>query len=244
VTRAEEWRSLAERILAAAREVFEAADIAENARDPRLLALTLLARTVGNFEGALSELSNNRIVESRTLVRCCWENLFWTAALAKKGDEFVQKVIADDAFSRHRRGKRLLQWSKTQASPRDFERKLEEFLEDYEEKNPDKAAIQHATAADVGAVKGGYIIYGELSTDAAHPSAVSLDRHADFDETGNEFTLRARPEVVQDEVEQTLEFGCSATLGVAVAANQILGFPVKLNDLAEEFQALSNKSKS
>lgn len=230
--------------MAAAKQIFETADIPENTRDPRLLALTLLARTVGNFEGALSELSNNRIVESRALVRCCWENLFWTAALARKGDEFVKKVIADDAFSRHRRGKRLLDWSKAQASPRDFESKLEEFIKDHEEKNPDKAGIQHAAAADVGAVKGGYIIYGELSTDAAHPSALSLDRHVDFDEASDEFTIRARPEVVQEEVEQTLEFGCSATLGVAVAANQILEFPVNLNDLAEQFQALSNKSKS
>jgi hypothetical protein len=179
-------------------------------------------------------------VEARTLTRCCWENLFWAAALAKKGDEFVNRVIFDDAFSRHKRGKRLLNWSKAQEVPRDFERTLDEFLKDYSEKNPNRNAIQHAAAADQGSVKGGYIIYGELSTDSAHPSATSLDRYVDINEEENIFALRARPELDESEVEQTIEFCCSSLLGVAVAVNQMLRFPIRLQDLADEFTTLSS----
>ena len=128
MTRVEEWKSLAGRILAAAKRLFETADIPQSTRDPRLVGLTLLARTVGHVEGALSEIDHKRIVEARTLTRCCRENLFWAAALAKKGDEFGNRVISDDAFSRHKRGKRLLDWSKEQEVSRDFKSKLDEFL--------------------------------------------------------------------------------------------------------------------
>ena len=49
----------------------------------------------------------------------------------------------------------------------------------------DTVAKLDAAAADQGSVKGGYIIYGELSTDSAHPSAMSLDRYVDFNEEEN-----------------------------------------------------------
>src|SRR5947207_13145085 len=32
-------------------------------------------------------------------MRCCWESLFWIAALEKKGPEFVKEIEADDNFS-------------------------------------------------------------------------------------------------------------------------------------------------
>jgi hypothetical protein len=34
------------------------------------------------------------------MARCCYENLFWIAALTKKGDEFVKAMELDDAASR------------------------------------------------------------------------------------------------------------------------------------------------
>jgi hypothetical protein len=247
VTRIDEWKGLARRIVKAAQQIFDTADVQvteKGARDPKFIAMALLARTIGNLEGALDMIEKGKVVEARTLTRCCWENLFWAAALTKKGDEFINKIVADDAFSREKRGKRLVNWSKSQETPRDFESKLEEFLKDYAEKNPERAGIQHAAAADAGNVRGGYIIYGELSTDAAHPSAVSLSRHVEWNEADNSFTMRAEPAADDEEIEQTLEFGCSSMLGVVTAANQVLGYPIKLNDLFAEFQALSNRSKS
>lgn len=53
------------------------------------------------------------------------------------------------------------------------------------------------------------------------------------------FALRARPEFDESEVEQTIEFCCSSLLGVAVAVNQMLRFPIRLQELADEFTMLS-----
>jgi hypothetical protein len=84
MTKAQEWRSLAGKLLEAGAQLFDSTDIVrtlQGARDPKIVALSLLARTIGNFEGALVMLDQNRIVEARALIRCCWENLFWSAAL-------------------------------------------------------------------------------------------------------------------------------------------------------------------
>jgi hypothetical protein len=241
------WRALAGRILKRANDVFEGANVPlteKGAKDPKVIALALLARTVNNFEAALKMIEAGYVVEARTLTRCCWENLFWSAALVKKGEEFVQRIELDDAFSRQKRGKRLLNWSKAQEAPRDFESTLEAFLEEFAERNPDRAGIQHAQAAEAGSVKGGYIIYGELSNDAAHPSASSLSRHVEWNDDDSNFTIHARAPVELDEVEQTLEFACSSMFGVLVAANQLFGYPINVDAEAKEFTALSNKSKS
>jgi hypothetical protein len=244
VARVVEWLSLANRILVFAQRLLDTAEVPvtpQGARDARVIALALVARTISNLKGALGMIEAGQIIEARALARCCWENLFWAAALTKKGDEFVRQVVSDDAFSRVKRGKRLMNWSNEQETPRDFEAKLETFLDGYAAENPDRAGIQHAAAAEAGGVKGGYIIYGELSTDAAHPSALSLSRHVSLE--GEQFTLHAVVPPEPDEIEQTLEFGCSAILGVTTAANQMLGSPIKLNEVFDAFIALSNKSK-
>jgi len=114
----EAWRSLAQRLLRVA-TVFDKADIAETAqgaRHPKVIALTLLARTISNFEAVLLMLNSDHIVEARTLVRCYWESLFWIAALEKKGPEFVKEIEADDNFSRRKRAGRLSTWSKDQTT--------------------------------------------------------------------------------------------------------------------------------
>jgi hypothetical protein len=43
-------------------------------KDPKVWALAILARSIGNVESALILLDNERLVEARTLVRCCYEN--------------------------------------------------------------------------------------------------------------------------------------------------------------------------
>ena len=56
-----------------------------------------------------------------------------------------------------------------------------------------------------GPLKELYVFYGELSSDAAHPSAASLDRHVI--ETDGGITLIGSPHAGTDEVFETLEFG-------------------------------------
>lgn len=63
----------------------------EDRRDPKVVALTLLARTLGAFGAAAMLIANDHVVEARTLARCAHENLFWVAALAKEGKAFVER---------------------------------------------------------------------------------------------------------------------------------------------------------
>ena len=104
------------------------------------------------------------------------------------------------------------------------------------------------SAADDGGIGPAYIIYRELSGDAAHPSATSLSRHITWDGEGDEarFTLRALPVDESNAVPDTLELACSPLLGVCVAANQIVGgteVGVRLSILFEAFNALSHANK-
>ena len=74
---------------------------------PTYLALTLLARTISNLKGALILLDARRIVEARTITRCCLENLYWTIALTEKGDAFVLQMRDDDLGHRKATGQAI-----------------------------------------------------------------------------------------------------------------------------------------
>ena len=83
-------------------------------------------------------------------------------------------------------------------------------------------------------------MYGQLSADAAHPSAESLSRHMQRESDGS-LTLVANAPTDHAEMLQTQEFACSLMMGVIVATNQILGgLPSgkKLHEVFEQFLEL------
>jgi hypothetical protein len=49
-----------------------------------------------------------RVVEARVLARCCFENNFWIAELAARGDAFVREMGDDESKSRKARGEFIL----------------------------------------------------------------------------------------------------------------------------------------
>src|ERR1700675_2385961 len=88
----DEWLALGHRLYEKGKAIFDHSNVLESeagTKDPKVVALTLLARTMGNFQAAVLLLDNGHVVEARAMGRCCYENLFWIAALAKKGEEFV-----------------------------------------------------------------------------------------------------------------------------------------------------------
>jgi hypothetical protein len=244
----DEWLALGHRLFEKGKAIFDHSSVLESeagTKDPKVVALTLLARTMGNFQAAVLLLDNGHIVEARAMARCCYENLFWIAALTKKGDEFVKAMELDDAANRMKRANGLLEWSKDQNQKYDFSEKLESFRADMKEKHGKPGAISHKDAADDGGIGPAYIIYRELSGDAAHPSATSLSRHVTWDGEGDEarFTLHALPVDEPNAVPDTLELACNPLLGVCVAANQIVGgteVGERLSILFEAFNALSH----
>ncbi len=72
-------------------------------RDPKIVSLALLCRTISNFKGAITMVREGLVTAARTLTRCCYENLIWAAALNERGSEFV----ADQSESRFPDSKKL-----------------------------------------------------------------------------------------------------------------------------------------
>lgn len=242
------WLELGTKILETCNGVLLQAQFEEKDKtlsNPKVIALTLMCRTVNNF-GALRVLIENEfVVEARTLARCCYENLFWLGGLTAKGDEFVKQMMDDHELSTIKRGKELMQWAKKQEGKLDFEGPLAAFLEKMKAQSSAKSGVVHKNAADAGKIGEGYIIYRTLSTDSAHPSIVSLSRHVgQKTEAGIEYlTIVGEPPPDSAEIDETLEFGCSSLLGACVATNQMVGGTPSgqaLSALFDEFKKLSN----
>jgi hypothetical protein len=235
------WVELGDKLLQLAGEIYAEADLFETnlgATDSKVVALTLLCRTVSNFRGAMMMVDQGLIVEARTLTRSCLENLIFIDALAKDGHDFVKDIVANDYKSREVRGQVLAEWAGNQNDEPPFAKKLHKFLKSIKGKS--KTMINVKTIAQSGVLKDSYIIYGLLSSDAAHPSADSLSRHTQRD-NADQLTIVAEGITNIDEILETEQFVCSFLLGVCVATNQILGgLPAgkKLAATFEEFNAL------
>lgn len=251
MTNKQAWLELAHRLYEKGKAIFDHSELVETAegtRNPKVVALALLARTMGNFQTGILLLDSGHIVEARTMARCCYENFFWIASLAKAGAAFVEAMELDDAASRMKRANGLLEWSKAQNQKFDFAESLNTFRSGLKAKHGAPNSITNKAAADDGGVGAAYIIYRELSGDAAHPSATSLSRHVSWKSDGDNahFTLHALPIDEPFADEDTLELACNPMLGVCVAANEILGGSTageSLLALAGEFSRLSNENR-
>jgi len=224
-------------------------EVPKGTRDPKVWALALLARTIGNVEGALELLDSGHVVEARTLVRCCYENFFCAAALVKTGDAFIRTMELDDAASRKKQAKGMLDWAGRQNQKLEFREKLKKFADAMENQHPKASFLNQRKAAESGTIADSYIFYNMLSNDAAHPSATSLSRHITWEGTGEdaEWTISAFPVDDLDEADETLELACSVMLGVAVAVNEAVGGAETgetLFDLSDDFKALSAANKA
>lgn len=248
----EAWDSLAHRLYAKGVDIFDAADAPmteAGARDPQVVALTLLARTLRSMQAADLLLQDDFTVEARTLTRTILENLFFSAALAKKGDAFVTELEFDDITIRRKRAKGLLDFLEKSGKRADQHTRLKTYRDHLWEEHGNTAEIKMADAALAGGVGDAFIAYRELSTDAAHPSAASLSLHIIVNDSPDAppFTVSALPVVDPTEPVDTLELLCMAVLGVIVATNEILGGVAageRLDDLARAFAALSASNET
>lgn len=220
------WLELGAKILETCNGVLLQAQFEEKDKtlsNPKVIALTLMCRSVNNFGALRGLVENGFVVEVRTMARCCYENLFWLAGLTVKGDEFVKQMMDDHELSTIKRGNELMQWAKKQEGKVDFEAPLAAFLDKMREQSTARSGVVHKNAAEAG-----------------------LSRHVDHKmiDGGVTVTLIGEPLVDKEEVEQTLEFGCSSLLGACVAANQVVGGTSAgkgLHSPFDEFLALSNK---
>jgi hypothetical protein len=213
----------------------------KGATDPTVMVIALLARSISNFKGALAMARAGMVVEARTLMRCIFENGFCVGGLVTQGDEFVKDMFHDELTSRKLRGKIVLD---TPMANREFEEWLRSRIEQMNEKYPQTKFLTPKQASQKSPLAAGYLLYSQLSSDAAHPSMSALSRYiARHTEDGEVVRgIDISPPPKETEIAQTIDLGCHAFIGVIVGANQMLGGTAandQINAIVGEYQALA-----
>jgi hypothetical protein len=235
----------AQRLLDAAIDVVAATHIQPNsdrARDPRVIALTLLCRSISNFRAATRLAQQEQVMEARALVRLLCENLLWLGALRERGSDFVKDIRADDRYKQKVLAQLTMKLTSKHGgdvnSPgamtlRNIIKRLGQ--------NPDDRPLHADAIAAVGVVELVYVDYIRFSLEAVHCSATALKRHISSErtETTDELIVSVVPNTSPKDVLFTVVHACSALSGAAVAANEMVGFTSasdKIASLVTEFQ--------
>jgi hypothetical protein len=218
------------------------------ARDPKIVSLAILRRTVSNFKGAMILVRDGLLIEARTLTRCCYENLIWVAALHERGSEFVGDMLKDDAASRKTLGEVTLRLSRrASADVEDEDAKLlRDLIRQSHSRFPDSKKLHVDKTAFGSSVELAYVTFGQLSLEAVHPSITALGRHLHSELEGDTryLTIEVAPDAREKDLMRTIWWSCDALLGVAVAVNEIVGGTIMNEPLREVFDELSLRSKT
>jgi hypothetical protein len=219
------------------------------AKDPKVLALALLSRTLTNFKGVIRLLREDLVVEARTLTRCCLENLIYIGALREDGSKFVELLLQDDAASRRQRGKFLLARSARLGKEFDWDKRVAAYLGEQEKKYPKAKLLRPKEVAEGTAISDAYIFYSQMSDDSAHTSISSLGLHLTHEQEEGEvfLALTVAPEAGPKRTYETLASACEALIGVCVVANEMIGGTAAgqgLEAIFVEFNALRNSARA
>jgi len=196
-----QWSELADTLGQTGRDILAGAPVTVTEKrfaEPKVLAIMLMSRTLSNFRGVFTLIENGLVVEARILVRCCFENTFWMAGLHSQGDKFVTKMLHDEMRSRRVRGEMVL--SKKPQLLEDVEKRLREQLRAINKKWPDANSLNPKDVALSGLLRDGYLVYSQLSADAAHPTVTSLHRHVGHCDTDGEALIEVVPAPKNEEV--------------------------------------------
>jgi hypothetical protein len=225
----EEWIDHAKTLPPVALAVFEAADVPVTERqfyDPKVLALSLLSRTYNTFQAILALVRDGFVPETRTLVRSCYENLFLVVGLAEKGDGFIEQMRRDEQASQIGIAKVLFQGHRADTDDHDpLVKQLKERIEWMKDRTPKPAFLNPGDAAAGTTIEHAYLVYRNLSRDAAHPSITALKRHLSIiQENGNSIMcLDVRPPPKDEERIQTVDLACIALMSVCISVEDVLG---------------------
>ena len=251
-TAEKEGFQFAEDLLGAAIEVVAEAKVditAEGARDPKIVALALLCRTITNFRNAMVLAREEAIVEARTLVRLCYENLLWASAIHARGAQFIREMQSDEAANRKALGELALKFGNSETKTGPAAQLIRAELRALARRWQRPAKFRANEVAAVGVLEQAYLPYARLSLDAVHPSLMALRRHISLEQEadGQYLTLTVVPPLKPRERLDTIDQACSALIGVCVAVNELLGGTAtgqELPKIAEKFWAQGNHAYS
>jgi hypothetical protein len=185
--------------------------------DPKILSLALLSRTLLNFKGVILLTRQRMVVAARVMTRCCYENMFMVGGLFAEGEAFADRMIEDDKAGRKGRINFALE---TESIFKSLSVDMQQAVKDFQ--SPKVSFLRPKDASGLSEFKDTYLVYSEISSDAAHPTIAALARHwgpAD-DKTAY---FDAIPGAKEDELDVTLHFACIALIDIMVVVNKMNG---------------------
>jgi len=190
-------------------------------RDTRMVGATLLIRTISNVRATFALLEQSLVVEARITARSAIENLLWAVKLVERKDEFVDQMMADELKSQGRRAKFAM--SSMESLPEHTAETLQVVIERLKAVPISPKGLGASEVAKDSLVEYAYLIYAQLSADAAHPSINALCRYIEDDRETGSIILHAETGVSHEEHLRTASYVCMALSGVCVAFNQLAG---------------------
>lgn len=213
------------------------------AKEPKVIALTILCRTLGNMKGAVSLVTQRLLIEAQVLTRCCTENLICIGALLQTGDAFVHELLRADAASKKKQaGMAIETYGKSEERAESVIR-LGEIVKAIEAKHPKAKPLNTKELSKKNPVGLSYVMFSVLSERAAHVSLTSLGRHLGRDLEGDNVYLRVdiAPDPTGKQLDELLLELLGTVLGVIVGTNEIVGGTKpgrELQALMEDFEGL------
>jgi hypothetical protein len=199
----------------------------EWARNPKVVAVTVLCRGISNFRAAMVLVKNQQVAEARAMLRLLSEDLLWIGALRERGAPFMNEMIDDDAHNRKALGQITLELSHKHGASLETEGALElrGFIRDLAKQFRKTKRIHAADAAAQSPVELAYVDYLYFSLDGVHCSITALGKHLDRTKEDNTYYLTATiiPRTSNQEILLTIDHACRGLMGIAVGANEIAG---------------------
>jgi hypothetical protein len=197
-------------------------------RDPKIIGLTILCRTLSTFKSALILVRANQVMEARMLGRPLYENCLWIAALRERRSQFVEAMVEDDALNRKSLGQITMKLTAKHGGDTNNEgaQFLRQIIRELSDTYKDPKKLQASDVAAMGVVGLYYVDYIRLSLDSLHCSVTALGRHIKTErpsETQTTMNISVEATLHNDETAKTVRHLCRAVMAVAITANELLG---------------------
>jgi hypothetical protein len=209
------------------------------ARDPKIVALSLLCRSISNFRASVRLAQQDQPGEARAMVRLLNENLLWIGSVRENGAEFVKEMIEEEQHNRKILAQLTLDLSRKHGGDIASEGALQlrSIVRGLSQQSKGRKVLKAAEVASASVVELAYVEYQRFSLEAVHCSLTALGKH--LSREAGELTLSVVPNSSPSELLDTVLHACRALMGVAVATNEIVGFTSaseNLSALFDEFE--------
>jgi hypothetical protein len=173
--------------------------------DVKALTIMLFFRALTNFQGAIVVADRGLIVEARALARCCGESAL--CMVGAKFDPDHWKALIDDEI-KSRKGRARLLLGNTHWLTADQAEKLESQVAAMTADWKRVSGLDYAKIAQKGGCEIHYVIYRQLSADAAHASFESLFRYV-TESHGTIESLQPAPKLSPEMICETIDIACN-----------------------------------